>query len=258
MSVIVPIAALLCLAAPPASAERDAALAPGAAASSPAPASAVPPSGVPPAPSAVKAPAGLPGQQTAVAGSLAARLGAGDSLEIAGQSLPGALLRDSYAAAGYGPIWTEDKGLSPPAGAVLIDQLQAAKSAGMSMIDPLLAAITEHAGAKTPDELADLDLLLSAALLAATADSGDSPPADLLAGARKGDPRAFAAKHLPGTFFYWGLRKALPVYRQYAAGPAWPTVPAGPKLEQGMTDPRVAALRDRLLATGELEEHRAR
>jgi murein L,D-transpeptidase YcbB/YkuD len=95
---------------------------------------------------------------------------------------------------------------------------------------------------ETPDELADLDLLLSAALLAATADSGDSPPAALLAGARKGDPRAFVATHLPGTFFYWGLLKALPAYRQYAAGPAWPTVPSGPKLEKGTTDPRVAAL----------------
>ena len=249
-------ATLLCLAARPALAERDAAPAPGAAVSSPAAATAVPPSGVPPsgappAPSTVQGPAGLPGQQTAVAGSLAARLGAGDSLDIAGQNLPATLLRDSYAAAGYGPIWTEDRGVSP-AGAVLIDQLQAAKSAGMSMIDPLLAAIADHAAAKTPGELADLDLLLSAALLAATADSGDMPPAALLAAARKGDPRAFVAKHLPGTFFYWGLRNALPIYRQYAAGPAWPTVPAGPKLEKGMTDPRVAALRERLMATGEL------
>jgi L,D-transpeptidase YcbB len=241
---------LLCLATQPASAERDGAAAPGAPVSGPADGTAAPPPAASP-PSTVQGTAGLPGQQTAVAGSLATRLGAGDSLGIAGQSLPGALLRDSYAAAGYGPIWTEDKGISP-AGAVLIDQLQAAKSAGMSMIDPLLAAIAEHAGAKTPDELADLDLLLSAALLAATADSGDMPPATLLAAARKGDPRSFVANHLPGTFFYWGLRQALPAYRQYAAGPAWPTVPAGPKLEKGMSDPRVAALRQRLMATGEL------
>ncbi|HEY2112253.1 MAG TPA: hypothetical protein VGH25_11055, partial [Dongiaceae bacterium] len=129
---------LLCLATQPASAERDGAAAPGAPLSGPAD-TAAPPSAASPS-STVQGAAGLPGQQTAVAGSLATHLGAGDSLEIAGQSLPGALLRDSYAAAGYGPIWTEDKGISP-AGAVLIDQLQAAKSAGMSMIDPLLAAI---------------------------------------------------------------------------------------------------------------------
>jgi len=194
----------------------------------------------------------IAGQQTAVAGSLAARLaGAGDSLDVAGQSLPGTLLRDSYAAAGYGPIWTEDKGISP-AGVVLLDQIQAAKSAGMSLPDPLLAAILDHAEAKTPGDLADLELLLSGALLAATDDSGDLPPAALLAAARKGDPRGFVAVHLPSNFFYWGLRQALPTYRQYAAGPAWPTVPSGPKLEKGMTDPRVAALRARLIATGEL------
>jgi len=245
LSVVVLIAALL-LAAPPASAERDAALAPGA------PIAAPDAGATPAAPPPAQATGALAGQQTAVAGRLAARLaGAGESRDVAGQSLPAALLRDSYATAGYGPIWTEDRGIAP-AGVVLIDQLQSAKSAGMTMIDPLLAAIADHAGAKTPDELADLDLLLSAALLAATADSGDSPPADLLAGARKGDPRAFVATHLPGTFFYWGLRQALPAYRQYAAGPAWPTVPSGPKLEKGMTDPRVAALRARLTATGEL------
>jgi murein L,D-transpeptidase YcbB/YkuD len=246
LSAAVLIAALLLAAAPAWRAERDAALAPGA------PIAAPDAGATPAAPPPAQATGALAGQQTAVAGRLAARLaGAGESLDVAGQSLPAALLRDSYATAGYGPIWTEDSGIAP-AGVVLIDQLQSAKSAGMTMIDPLLAAIADHAGAKTPDELADLDLLLSAALLAATADSGDSPPADLLAGARKGDPRAFVATHLPGTFFYWGLRQALPAYRQYAAGPAWPTVPSGPKLEKGMTDPRVAALRARLTATGEL------
>jgi hypothetical protein len=209
------------LAASPASAGRDGATAPDAPV-------AAPQAAAPAAPLPAQASAAIAGQQTAVAGSLAARLaGAGDSLDVAGQSLPGALLRDSYAATGYGPIWTEDKGISP-AGVVLIDQMQAAKSAGMSLPDPLLAAILDHAEAKTPGDLADLELLLSGALLAATDDSGDLPPAALLAAARKGDPRAFVAVHLPGNFFYWGLRQALPTYRQYAAGPAWPTVPSGP------------------------------
>ena len=202
LSVVVLIAALL-LAAPPASAERDAALAPGA------PIAAPEAGATPAAPPPAQATGALAGQQTAVAGRLAARLaGAGESLDVAGQSLPAALLRDSYATAGYGPIWTEDSGIAP-AGVVLIDQLQSAKSAGMTMIDPLLAAIADHAGAKTPDELADLDLLLSAALLAATADSGDSPPADLLAGARKGDPRAFVATSSAGHFLLLGAAPGL-------------------------------------------------
>ena len=203
-----------------------------------------------PAAPATPAPALVPG--AAVAGSLASRLaGAGDIVTIDGQSLPGTVLRDSYAAAGYGPIWTNDNGLAP-AGSLMIDQLNAAHGAGMTMIDPLMAAIAAHAGAKSPAELADLELLMSGALLAAEADSGDLPPAALVAAARQGDPHSFLAVHLPSTFFYWRLRQALPLYRHYAAAGGWPTVPSGPKLQKGMTDPRVAALGQRLLVTGEL------
>src|SRR5262249_49084074 len=114
--------------------------------------------------------------QTAVAGALARRLvGAGESLTIAGQSLPGETLLESYAAAGYAPIWTNDRGLSA-AGVVLIDQLRAAREAGMNMVEPLLAAIANGAGARSPAEVADLELLLSAGLIAAVDDAGDVRP----------------------------------------------------------------------------------
>jgi L,D-transpeptidase YcbB len=232
--------------APPASAQRDAAPGPAPVASAPK----APAAGAIPAVSSPAQPAATAG--AAVAGRLAGLLaGAGDTLAIDGQSLPAAVLRDSYAAAGYGPIWTNDNGLGP-AGALMLAQLKAAHEAGMTMIDPLLAAIAAHADAKSPAELADLELLLSGALLAAEADSGDLPPKALLAAARLGDPHGFLAVHLPGTFFYWRLRQALPLYRHYVAAGGWPTVPAGPKLEKGMTDPRVAALGRRLLVTGEL------
>ena len=240
------IGALLLCAASPALAQRDGATGSPPAATSP---SATSPAGV----AAPAEPANPPAQpQTAVAASLASRLaGAGDSLLLDGQSLPGGVLRDSYATMGYGPIWTNDQGLGP-AGALMIDQLNTAHWAGMTMIDPLLAAIAARAGAKTPDDLASLELLLSGALLAAEADSGDLAPQALLAAARRGDPRGFLAVHLPSTFFYWRLRQALPLYRHYVAAGGWPTVPGGPKLEKGMSDPRVAALGQRLLVTGEL------
>jgi L,D-transpeptidase YcbB len=239
--------------APPAAAQRDALPDPAPVASTQkvAAASATPAVTSPAQPSAQ--PSAQPViSGAAVAGSLAGRLaGTGDTLTIDGQSLPAAVLRDSYAAAGYAPIWTNDNGLGA-AGALMIDQLRTAHAAGMTMIDSLLAAIAAHAGAKSPAELADLELLMSGALLAAEADSGDLPSAALLAAARQSDPRSFLAVHLPGTFFYWRLRQALPLYRHYVAAGGWPTVPAGPKLEKGMTDPRVAALGRRLLVTGEL------
>jgi murein L,D-transpeptidase YcbB/YkuD len=205
------------------------------------------------APAATPAgPAGVPA--SAVAASLAKLLaGAGDGLTLAGVQLPGQLLDASYRALDYQPIWTDDGGLGPR-GAELVDGFQIAKAAGMDMLDAQLAAVGVHAGAKSPDEIAVLELLLSATLLAAAEDSGDLAPPALLGAARQGDVRTFIADHLPANFFYWRLKRAVPTYRRYAAAGNWPTIPSGPKLEKGMTGPRVAALGQRLLATGELAQ----
>ena len=72
--------------------------------------------------------------------------GAGDNLTVAGIQLPGQILADSYASANDQPIWTDDGGLGPR-GAALLDGLQAAKTAGMDMIDPQLAAVATLASA---------------------------------------------------------------------------------------------------------------
>ncbi len=56
----------------------------------------------------------------------------------------------------------------------------------------------------------------------------------------------------PTHFIYDGLVRTLAEYRALAARGGWPTVPAGPKLTLGATDPRVAVLRARLAATGDL------
>jgi len=42
------------------------------------------------------------------------------------------------------------------------------------------------------------------------------------------------------------------IYRDVAAGGGWPAVPAGPKLEPGMRDARIAAVQARLKASGDL------
>ena len=177
--------------------------------------------------------------------------GAGDNLTIAGIQLPGQILADSYGSANDQPIWTDDGGLGPR-GAALLDGLQAAKAAGMDTIDPQLAALATLSGARNPDDAAKLELLLSGSLLSAVDGGGDLAPAAMLAAARQGDARGFVAEHLPSNFFYWRLRHALPVYQRYAASGNWPEVPGGPKLEKGAIDPRVAALGNRLLASGEL------
>ena len=53
-------------------------------------------------------------------------------------------------------------------------------------------------------------------------------------------------------FIYQGLKQALAAQRAIASGGGWPAIPAGPALKPGMRNPRVAAVRKRLAATGEL------
>ena len=185
----------------------------------------------------------------ALSTALSQRL-AGDEIEIAGQQLP-AVLKADYAAAGFHPIWTDDSGLAP-AGAALADRLVAAEQAGMGLPNSLLAGIAARKGTQDAASLAELELLLSDALLMASSNSGDLQPQALLIAARSGDPKAVVAAHLPTDFFYWRLRRALPVYRGYVAGGGWPEMPSGPKLQKGMRDPRVAALARRLQASGDL------
>ncbi len=51
---------------------------------------------------------------------------------------------------------------------------------------------------------------------------------------------------------YRNLRKALARYREIRAAGGWQPLPAGPTLKPGASDPRVAALRARLAASGDL------
>jgi murein L,D-transpeptidase YcbB/YkuD len=56
----------------------------------------------------------------------------------------------------------------------------------------------------------------------------------------------------PDHFIYRGLRDALTRFRQIAASGGWTAISAGPALKPGATDPRVEAVRRRLVATGVL------
>ena len=54
---------------------------------------------------------------------------------------------------------------------------------------------------------------------------------------------------LPQDADYWALTGGFWKYLELANAGGWPTVPTGPKLEAGMKDPRVKALRARLAVT---------
>ncbi|MBS0376654.1 MAG: L,D-transpeptidase family protein [Proteobacteria bacterium] len=64
-----------------------------------------------------------------------------------------------------------------------------------------------------------------------------------------GQIREAVARARPQHWLYERGRAALARYRQIAAAGGWPSLPAGPKLAPGGSDPRVPALRRRLAAS---------
>ena len=192
-------------------------------------------------------------------------------------------LRRFYGARGQRPAWGGDGRVSPQ-----VDDLFAAlRSAGREGLNPadyhlaalegLLARLRPpgkgEAAAYEDDHpnAIDADLLLSDAffLYAAHLTAGRVNPETVepewnIAGrGRDLAPlleTALAHGHLAGTLAalpsareeYRLLREALAAQRTIAAAGGWPLVPWGGKLREGDRHARVAALRRRLAATGEL------
>jgi murein L,D-transpeptidase YcbB/YkuD len=189
-------------------------------------------------------------------------------------------LRLFYGARGHRPAWGDDGGVSPQID-ILVAALHAADREGLRPADYHTAAIDDwlarlrsaaRAARTRPAGAADdLDLLLSDAffLYATHLTSGRVNPASVepewnIAG-RARDlvfllGSALDRGHLSVTLEdlapvredYRLLRDALASHRAVAAAGGWPPVPEGAALRPGDRHPRVAALRRRLAATGEL------
>jgi len=165
-------------------------------------------------------------------------------------------LQAYYAENDYAPLWVGGAGLTPR-GAQLVSALAKARDAGESSLWPILAAVDERRVATSLIAYAELEILLSGALLDAAVSAVDptvsAPRTELLpAAAAAPDIASFLRKHLPPDEAFWRLRDAVVIYCDLAAGGGWPAVPAGPKLEPGMRDARIAAVRARLGASGDL------
>ncbi len=141
----------------------------------------------------------------------------------------------------------------------------------LAEIDALLAA--RRGAAPTADADADLQVLLSDAVAGlvdhvrygrvrpATLDrrwnvdprAGAPSAESVLAQVASARSKADAIEALkPTHFIYAGLKQALARYRAAAGAGGWPAVPIGPTLKPGATDPRIAAIRARLTASGDL------
>jgi murein L,D-transpeptidase YcbB/YkuD len=171
----------------------------------------------------------------------------------------------------FKPIWVRDTGPKAKAREVLA-VFKTAADLGLSPANYRVAEIDKRLGAKTPRELAELELLISRAFIDYGRDvnRGRITPKKassenaivakevgaliLIDGAEMADDIAEFVETLePRSREYARLKLALGVYRGIAVNGGWPTVPKGPALKPAMRDGRVAALRKRLEASGDLE-----
>ena len=195
----------------------------------------------------------------------------GDARLGAGSAAARALIASLYEKRGFAPFWTDPR---------RTDELRAAVAASASHgLDPrdyhaelLLTSPPDAAGAAESDPaarellLTDAYLRLAYHLYFGKADPralqqgwnfarslGGADPADALA-RRIGSasPAASLDDLAPRLPQYQQLRAALARLRGIEQRGGWPRLDDGPKLERGSTGPRVAQLRARLLADGDL------
>ena len=189
-------------------------------------------------------------------------------------------VNDLYRSRGYRPLWQARTGLRISAFA-LVERLRSAADHGLCGEDYLLAPIERLMAVRSEalrggkplsvQTLVLLDLYLSQAFFLYGTDlvEGRIDPAlahndwrvrrrkidlvRLLPPAVDGDSlNALLAELAPPHQGYRQLMTALANLRVQAARGSWPQVPTGEKLKPGDIDPRLPAIRARLLATGEL------
>lgn len=193
---------------------------------------------------------------------------AGPSVTVAGRPVDSEALKAFYAQRQDRPVWIKDGALSPRAQA-LLDTLAEAGRDGLYAADYELAPSLRTA--RTAQDLATADVMLSAALVRYTIDlrSGRAvlmqsdreqflPPkpvdavAVLNSAAAAPDIARYLASLAPSNPIYRGLRQALARYRTIAAKGGWLAIPDGPPISLDSIDPAVAVLRTRLQISGDL------
>ena len=192
-----------------------------------------------------------------------------------------ALIPDFYAARDFKPAWSTPQGPNAQARA-LLEEISRVGDEGLSPEDyhfGRLQAMTTQLVSAGPDATpaalgrrADFDLLMTDAvfLLGAHLLGGRVNPETihaswdafshevdlvrLLNDGLQGGRMAHLIQGLhPPYSGYTGLRRALIDYRRMAAAGGWPQLEDGPSLHVGDETPLVARLRERLVASGDLE-----
>lgn len=220
----------------------------------------------------------------ALAESLRTRVEAGlaqGELRVGGEPVRAwADVSESYLRRGYRPVWvTEGGGISPLADS-LVAVLREAPTHGLhggwyhlATVEALRRRIQGEERGRRDWDLADLDLLLTDAFLLYGEHllrgrvPEDQLPSERIAEARSADlpgvleraladgaVRAALEGLAPAQPEYQRLRRALAQLREAQVRGGWERVEEGPTLREGEADPRVAAVRRRLLSSTEAAE----
>ncbi len=196
------------------------------------------------------------------------RLNAAAAGETPGRELP--VLQRFYEARGFEPAWLDHDTPGKRAKA-LVQALANADQHGLEPADYATNEILALLDPKTDADRAELDIRLSRAALEYGNDlaSGRLAPAqvdkEVFIEPKEVDPQRLLAEVVsapdvaayldglaPDTPQYDRLKQALAKYKGIAEKGGWNTVSAGDTLKPGVTDPRVAQLRERFLKGGYL------
>lgn len=205
--------------------------------------------------------------------------GSGREVVVSGETVYSlALVRTFYGARNYQPAWSWDGRLIQAS--TLIRAIEDSYADGLTpgfyhltRLRSLVAAAERER--PTATELAALDVLLSDAFITLGchlsggcvdpvrmkaewfAERGKVDVASLLEQALgKKQVRETLARLRPLQASYENLKQALAKYRELSLRGPWPVVAAGPPLKKGVTSARVAELRKRLAASGDLADGR--
>lgn len=180
-------------------------------------------------------------------------------------------MRAHYEANAWTPVWIEGGKPSQKAWQA-IDALAKANEDGLRSSDYGAEELARKFSANTPQQLADLEIHLSTAAIsfAQHLSAGRVTPKEvnrelvrypkaietgvvLDSFRRTGNVKAYLRLLAPHTGRYERLRAALAAYRAIEARGGWSTVPEGPVLKPGANDPRIAAVRQRMIEEGLLD-----
>ena len=186
-----------------------------------------------------------------------------------------------YESQGFQPLWIGDEGPLPQADA-LVQGIRQAERQGLkpmvyhlASIEQLMTALGRHDSHDQSPNLhtwVDLELLLTDAFFMYSSHvlTGQINPRDikeewfeerrqvdlgaiLQRASETGRVSESLSNMRPTHTGYAALQKALVAYRNMAARGGWPAIPDGPTLQRGAHGPRVAALKNRLLLTADLD-----